>query len=133
MHAEKTDSRIEKIRTGILLASGDVKKTDIASALGCAPTTISTLIADRRLGPDLQDAFEAWLRKNGYWPADIAPPGSEERKVDAGLVYTAKRLEALSEYILDPDTDDRSKVARIKSTAIEILEGFGIDVPDSKE
>ena len=64
-------SRIEKIRMAVLLASGDMRLEEIAAQWGCARSTISTLLSEKRMGSKLQERAEAWLRERGYWPDDV--------------------------------------------------------------
>lgn len=130
MNEIKRDPRIEKIRRGVLVASGDIDKKTIALECGFQPSTLSTLIKDHRIGLGFQDTVEAWLRSHGYW--EDMPDAVNNAEVDPGLVCTAKELDAVSAYLLDPRAEDRDKFIRLLKLGRGILEGYGIEVDTDK-
>jgi hypothetical protein len=125
MQPELAYERLLKIRKLLLLATGDVKKERIATDIGCKPSTITSLIRDRRMGPDLLDRLEAWLREHDYWLEDapIARP-----TVDPALVKTARDLQALSDFLLDPRPKPEDKARELARTAKAIVEVFGFEI-----
>lgn len=99
--------RIERIRRGILIASGDIPKKQIADEIGCAPTTISTLIGYHRLGVEFQDKFEKWLREKSYWSEDVAPHVFRDSvREDSEPLSVRRRV------VADLSTEDIMRTAR---------------------
>jgi hypothetical protein len=101
--------RKQKIRRGLLWASGDWKKEELAEITGTPRTRLSTFLQGKGEITDAQmDEAEKWLRERAYW-SDIDTAGAT---IDATV---AEDLEALAKVLKSPDYPRELKARKFKA------------------
>lgn len=119
---------LPQLRNDLLVARGDHALGDIAEDLGCSPSTLSVLIRDKRMGPEMGARLREWLDRHGYrWTpagglsleAAKAAMQVEIEQVPAREVSLpgsfARWLRTIAEDLDDPNLSQHTKSVRLNS------------------